>query len=236
MVTIAQCQRLQTAWFAALANATGGKTFSTHGSTWAWLPARRELMLMFPERISAAGVRPALAEGARLGAATVGVWLNGSVDSAGLAGLGFEPGWQPWWMAAPVAAPASYDAGAARLTTAVAEYRGPLARELRVVNGQPRQAWHAEIRTSEGISGAAYSFYPSGMHGLEGLGGIFNMEVLPEYQRRGFGTALLSRSARAAEEAGARHLALNATPEGFALYSQRGFSLVGRGRTHWLTL
>ncbi|WP_026549845.1 GNAT family N-acetyltransferase [Arthrobacter sp. Br18] len=236
MVTIAQCQRLQSAWFAALAGATGGKTFSTHGSTWAWLPARRELMLMFPEQISAAGVRPALAEGTRLGATTVGVWLNGAVRSAGLAELGFEPGWQPWWMAAPVTVPASYDAGTAALTTDVAEYRGPLSRELRVVKTQPRQAWHAEVRTSEGICGAAYAFHPSGVHGLEGLGGIFNMEVLPDYQRRGFGTALLSRAARAAAEAGARHLALNATPEGYAFYSQRGFTLVGRGKTHWLTL
>ncbi|WP_051478506.1 GNAT family N-acetyltransferase [Arthrobacter sp. H5] len=236
MVTIAGCQRLQRAWFAALATATGGRTFSTRGCDWIWLPARSELMLMFPEEVSPAGLRPGLAEGVRLGATSVGAWLNGAVRGAGLHEFGFETGWQPWWMAAPVELPTAYDDGAATLTGDVPEYRGPLERELRVVRSQPRQAWHALSRVEGHPAGAAYSFYPAGVSGLRGLGGIFNMEVLPEFQRRGLGTALLSKVGREAAAAGATHLALNATPQGYELYSRRGFDLIGRGQTYWLHL
>ncbi|WP_157940126.1 GNAT family N-acetyltransferase [Arthrobacter ruber] len=238
MVTIAQCQRLQASWFAALASATGGKTFSTHGCTWVWLPARRELMMMFPESVTAYAVRPALAEGSRLGATSARVWLNGAVDPAELGALGFAPGWQPWWMAAPVSAVVRSGDDDAVLTTEVPDYSGPLAEELRVVRTQPRQAWHAVTRDTDGgnISGAAYSFRPSGVAGLTGLGGIHHLEVLPAYQRRGLATALLSTTARAAGAAGAVDLAVNATPEGYRFLSRRGFTLLGRGRTYALDL
>ncbi len=235
MVTIAQSQRLQTAWFAALAAATGGKTFSTHGCTWVWLPARRELLMMFPDAVSATAVRPALAEGSRLGATSARIWLNSAVDAVDLGPLGFAPSWQPWWMAAPVSAVVRSGDDDAVLTTEVPDYSGPLEQELRVVRSEPRQAWHAVTRdaASGNISGAAYSFRPVGDPGLRGLGGIHHLEVLPAHQRRGLATALLSAVARAAGEAGAAHLAVNATPEGYEFLSRRGFTLLGRGRT-WL--
>ncbi len=234
MVTIARCQRLQTAWSAALASATGGKTFSTHGTTWVWLPARRELMMMFPETVSASAVRPALAEGTRLGASAVRVWLNGAVNAAELGSLGFTPSWQPWWMAAPVALVVRESDDDAVLATAVPDYSGPLEQELKVVRLQPAQAWHAVTRDSRAgnITGAAYSFYPSGVSGLRNLGGIFNLEVLPPYQRHGLASALLSATARAAGDAGAVDLSVNATPEGYEFFSRRGFTLVGRGKTY----
>ncbi|WP_051427315.1 GNAT family N-acetyltransferase [Arthrobacter sp. H20] len=236
MVTIAACQRLQRSWFAAVSSATGGRTFTTHGSDWVWLPARRELILLFPQEISPAGIRPTLAEGVRIGAHTVSAWLGGGIKGSALAGLGFSPGWQPWWMAADVQSPAAYDDAGTALSTEVPEYRGPLLQELRVVRSQPRQAWHAETRADGSIVGAGYSFYPSGVPGLKGLGGIFAMEVLQEYQRRGLGTALLSRLSKAAAASGAEHLALNATPQGYELYSRRGFELIGRGQTYQLRL
>ncbi|WP_052274264.1 GNAT family N-acetyltransferase [Arthrobacter sp. L77] len=238
MVSIAACQRLQSAWCAALATATGGKTFSTHGATWVWLPARRELMMMFPEAVRAHAVRPALAEGTRLGASSVRVWLNAAVDGAELAELGFGPSWQPWWMAAPVSAVVGPGDDAAVLTTEVPDYSGPLRQELGVARAQPRQAWHAVTRdpVHGNISGAAYSFHPVGVAGLQGLGGIHQLEVLPAYQRRGLATALLSATARAAGAAGAVDLAVNATPQGYAFLSRRGFALLGRGKTYALAL
>ncbi|MCU1631448.1 MAG: hypothetical protein JWM61_100 [Micrococcaceae bacterium] len=238
MVTIAQCQRLQSAWCAALATATGGKTFSTHGSTWVWLPARKELMMMFPERVSAYAVRPALAEGMRLGASSARVWLNSAVNATELGAVGFSSSWQPWWMAAPVSAVVRSDDDAAVLTTDVPDYSGPLEQELRVVRSQPRQAWHAVTRDRDSgmLSGAAYSFYPSGVDGLDRLGGIHHLEVLPDHQRRGLATALLSATARAAVDAGTTNLAVNATPQGFEFLSRRGFTLIGRGRTYALHL
>lgn len=235
MTTIAGCQRLQRAWFAALAQATGGRTFSTHECDWIWLPARSELMLMFPTSISAAGLRPGLAEGVRLGARTVGVWLNGAVRAQELAGFGFEPGWQPWWMSAPVGSVTGYDPGCATVTVEVPEYSGPPAAELAVAREEPVRAWHAVARKEGGLAGAAYSFY-DGTDNPRALGGIFNMEVQAAFRRQGVGTALLSAVARQAAAAGAEELALNATPEGYKLYLRRGFELIGRGHTWWLTL
>lgn len=238
MVTVAQCQRLQTAWSAALATATGGKTFSTHANTWVWLPARRELAMMFPASVTATTVRPALAEGVRLGASSVRVWLNGAVNAAELGTIGFTPSWQPWWMAAPVSAVIDHPDDGAVLTTEVPDYSGPLEQELRIVRSQPQQAWHAVTRDAEAgtISGAAYSFYPSGVAGLRHLGGIHHLEVLPAHQGRGLATALLTTTARAAAAAGALHLAANATPQGYQFLSVRGFTLLGRGKTLSLRL
>lgn len=235
MTTIAGCQRLQRAWFAAMAQATGGRTFSTHECDWVWLPARRELMLMFPTSVSPAGLRPGLAEGVRLGARNVGVWLNGAVRGRELAAFGFEPGWQPWWMSAPVGVVTAFDSVGATITAEVPEFTGPPAAELVVTRSQPARAWHAAARWQERLVGSAYSFY-DGTDNPRCLGGIFNMEVLPEFQRRGLGTALLSAAAREAAAAGAQELALNATPEGYELYSRRGFELIGRGQTWWLSL
>lgn len=240
MVTIAQCQRHQSAWNAALATATGGKTFSTHGSTWVWLPARKELMLMFPDSVTAAAVRPALAEGLRLGASSARIWLNSAVDAVGLGPLGFRMSWQPWWMAAPVADVVQGGNDAAILTREVPDYSGPLEQELRVVRVvrvEPHRAWHAVTRDDGGtITGAAYSFYPSGVAGPTGIGGIHQLEVLPGFQRQGLATTLLGATARAAGEAGAATLTVNATPQGYPFFSSRGFTLLGRGRTYVLDL
>jgi N-acetylglutamate synthase-like GNAT family acetyltransferase len=72
--------------------------------------------------------------------------------------------------------------------------------------------------------------------GLRGLGGIFSVEVLPPYRRRGLGTALVSRAAKAAAASGAQHLAVNAAPQGAEFFKARGFNLVGRGKTFWMGL
>lgn len=235
MTTIAGCQRLQRAWFAAVAEATGGRTFSTHECDWIWLPARRELMLMFPTSLSPSGLRPGLAEGVRLGARAVGVWLNGAVRGRELAGFGFEPGWQPWWMSAPVTDVRAFDTAGTSVTVTVPEYSGAPAKELAVARTEPAKAWHAVARAQGDLAGAAYSFY-DGTDNPRALGGIFNMEVLPQFRRRGLGTALLASTAQQAAAAGALELALNATPEGYELYSNRGFELIGRGQTWWLHL
>ena len=236
MTTIAGCQRLQRAWFAAMAQATGGRTFSTHECDWIWLPARRELMLMFPTSISPAGLRPGLAEGVRLGARTVGVWLNGAVRGHELASFGFEQGWQPWWMSAPAEALTGLDRGDAAITSDVPEYSGALAVELAIARTEPVRAWHALARVDGEPAGAAYSFYDGTAGDAKAVGGIFNMEVLPQYRRRGVGTTLLATAGQRAAAAGARELALNATPEGFRLYSRYGFDLIGRGQTWRLHL
>ncbi|UXN30950.1 hypothetical protein [Glutamicibacter sp. M10] len=75
MTTIASAQEALSHWHQALAVATGGKIFTTHGCSWAWQPVRKRLILLFPENPEPSGLRPALAEGQRLGARRVEAWL-----------------------------------------------------------------------------------------------------------------------------------------------------------------
>ncbi|GER22207.1 hypothetical protein NCCP1664_07040 [Zafaria cholistanensis] len=89
MSTIARAQRAFEAWLDDLAEATGGKHFTTFGCRWVWLPTRRRLVLLFPEAPEAGGLRPGLAEGARLGAVEVHAWLNAGVRGHALEDLGF---------------------------------------------------------------------------------------------------------------------------------------------------
>jgi len=89
MSTILRAQRAFEAYLDDLAEATGGKHFTTFGCRWVWLPTRRRLMLLFPEAPDPAGLRPGLAEGDRLGAVEVHAWLNAGVRGHALEDLGF---------------------------------------------------------------------------------------------------------------------------------------------------
>lgn len=247
MVTIAACQQLQQSWLTALAAATGGRTFATHESPWVWLPARRSLVLVYPQRISPAGIRPALAEARRLGARSASAWLNNAVEGGPLEAFGFQRGPQPIWMSAPVQAPQDYAADAAAVEPAPPEVTGPDARELVVGHGHPRQAWHLGARSGGKLVGRAWVYVPDtgaagagsvqptgpaagSEAGTGKLAGIFGLAVGPASRRSGFGSALLSRAAAVAETAGADRLAVNAAPQGQELCAARGFELIGRGQ------
>ncbi|PYI67452.1 hypothetical protein CVV68_10145 [Arthrobacter livingstonensis] len=227
MVTLADCERTQHAWFKALAAATGGRAFGTHRMEWVWLPETREMLCMFPTEITEAGLLPALAEAERRGAAVVGVWLNAAARGAVLADHSFEPGWQPWWM-----------------TLALDPARIGQSSDARVLINDPapavcalapQQAWLGTARVGNEWAGQSYVFIPP-EQGTKHLAGIFDMVVAPDHRRTGLGTALLDRLSETALEAGAEHLLLNATPDGQRLYSKYGFALIGKGRTWWYHL
>jgi GNAT superfamily N-acetyltransferase len=220
VVTLADCQRTQHAWFKALAGATGGRAFSTHGMDWVWLPETREVLCLFPAEITGAGLAPALAEADRLGAVSVGIWMNASVREGILPDYHFERGWQPWWMTRPldvdtVAAASEADGERVSVTSVVAD-----------------QVWLATARSGEEWAGRSYAYLPPDQNGKH-LAGIFDMVVAPEHRRTGLGTELLNTLAEAAFNAGAEHLILNATPDGQRLYRQYGFELIGKGQTWW---
>lgn len=98
MASMSDAQRIHHSWLRAVAASTGGKAFGTHKTDWIWLPTRKLVVGMFPQTISEAGIRPALAEADRLGATDVELWLNASTRINGLLDLGFSQGRQPWWM------------------------------------------------------------------------------------------------------------------------------------------
>ncbi|MCQ9164345.1 MULTISPECIES: GNAT family N-acetyltransferase [unclassified Arthrobacter] len=230
MVTLADCERTQHAWFRAQAAATGGRAFGTHRMDWVWLPETREMLCLFPTEITEAGLLPALAEAERRGAAVVGVWLNAAVKPGELERRRFGRGWQPWWMTVPLdperqAAGGDAPDGRVRLD---APAEGVCALD-------PPQAWRATAHVGDEWAGQSYVFVPPEQGGKH-LAGIFDMYVAPEHRRTGLGTALLDRLSQAAADAGAEHLLLNATPEGLELYRNRGFQLIGKGRTWWYHL
>ena len=104
---------------------------------------------------------------------------------------------------------------------------GPEGQRLLSLARGERGAWHAVARVDGQFAGRAWSL-------LQGdVAGIYDMEVLPQFQRRGLGRALLRTVCEAARAAGATRAVLNATPEGERLYSVEGFVHVGRGITYW---
>lgn len=207
--TVRECELVQAHWLRARARAEGGAVWEDGGLSWAIGPDFASLL--FPAEIEP----DALARGlARLPPECpgVGAWLSLDVDPAALAAAGFERGWSPWWMRAPLA-----DVGDADDPRIELEEKG-------------ERTWYAAAYEGAGrrFAGHAWS------HLVGDVAGVFDMVVWPRFRRRGLGTGLLLAVCAAAAAAGGRHAVLNATPEGKLLYETRGFAQIGEGITWWL--
>ncbi|WP_394937747.1 GNAT family N-acetyltransferase [Psychromicrobium sp. YIM B11713] len=226
MSGIAACERVQDEFFSASAVSSGGRNFSTHRMKWSWLPDSADLIARFPSEITASGLRPALAEGARLGAKMAGIWVNSAVRQGELASFGFIKGWQPWWMTC--------------LTDQLPPAPGLPGVELVARQGEdlPGTSWQVSAVLSSGqragLQLGKCLLFPSPT--TPELGGVFEMAVQPEYQRLGIGTAMLQKLGEIARKAGISQLILNSTPVGLRLYQAQGFQLIGKGQTYWLEL
>jgi ribosomal protein S18 acetylase RimI-like enzyme len=184
-------------------------------------------MLNFPSAIDAAAVRRGLELARRRDARIVGAWLSADTDATPLEEVGFERGWEPWWMAASLDAIAEPDDPRVTLSADVPEY-GPAGQLLlSLAKGQRPRACHAVARVEGRFAGRAWCIFAG--H----LAGIYDMNVWPQFQRRGLGRALVRGVCADARAAGATKVVLNATPEGEPLYSAEGFIRVGEGITYW---
>jgi len=227
MVSVADCQRVQTNWLRMRAEVLGGAVWADGPLT--WIDGPDGLNLMFPETLTGGDLSRGVERARQRGLTIVGAWLGPEVDPSALAQVGFEPGWSPWWM-----------------TADLAEVAGPpdprVQQNLRsgdddadrfaLTHQHPVRAWCASAyaEPSRQFAGRAWSF-------LDGdLAGIFDMDVWLPFRRRGLGTGLLRSVAASAQAAGASHAVLNATPEGKQLYGVRGFRQIGEGITWWLHL
>lgn len=227
LATVAECELSQTGWNEAVALAGGGAVWEDGGLRWAWQAHNAHLMLSFPLMIDAAaaerGVRFAREHDARI----VGAWLSPETDAGALEAVGFERGWEPWWMAAQLSAVREPDDPRAALSGEVPEYGADGQRLLSLARGQQPKAWHAIAREDGRLAGHAWSLVTGA------IAGIYDMEVWPDFQRRGLGRALLRTVCDAARTVGTTRVVLNATPEGERLYSAEGFVHIGRGVTYW---
>lgn len=230
MVTVADCERVQTNWFRTRAELLGGSVWTDEEMLWTDGPDG--LNLMFPASLSPAALRRAVDRASDLGRDIVGAWLSVDVDARALAHAGFERGWSPWWMTARLAdVPDPHDPRV-RLAYDSTDYAGEHAAyrdQLALARLVPVCAWYAAAHTSKKghFAGRAWLFRDGD------LAGIFDMNVWPPFQRSGLGRSLLATVCAAARQSGAQHAVLNATPEGKALYSTCGFTQIGEGITWW---
>ncbi len=227
LATVAECEASQTQWNQALAIAGGGLAWEDGGLKWAWQAHDAQLMLSFPRMIDLAAAKRGVQFAREHDVSLIGAWLSPETDAAPLEALGFERGWEPWWMAAPLDAIAAPDDPRIALSTDIPEYGPNGQRLLSLARGERPRAWHAAARVDGRLAGRAWSLVGGD------IGGVYDMEVWPEFQRRGLGRALLRAVCGAAQAAGATRAVLNATPDGERLYSAEGFVHVGRGITYW---
>ena len=211
------------------ARSGGGEVWREGPLDWTWHPHNGHAMLLFPRAIPIASLGRALVHVDELGARTVGAWLGLEVDPAPLAEAGFDRGWSPWWMAAPMAAIGLAVDSRVRLEEDTPEYTDQeVLAALALSRARPQDTWHAVARIGRRLAGHGWSY-------LDGdLAGVFDVAVWPAFRRRGLGTGIVRALCSAAASAGATHAVLNATREGERLYSTVGFSRIGDGITWWL--
>ncbi|WP_456786313.1 GNAT family N-acetyltransferase [Cellulomonas sp. P5_C5] len=220
-VTVADCERAQTSWFQLRSDVLGVDSWEDTGLTWA------NGDLMFPQVIDPAALARGV-ERARAGGSTViGAWLGLDVDPAPLAAAGFTTGWSPWWMAGPIDLGGLPADPRVELLDHTVEPTGDAA-DLAMARLRPARAWCAAAYDDGRFAGRAWS------HHVDGLAGVFDVDVWEPFQRRGLGTGLMQAVCAAAAGAGAWNAVLNSTPAGLRLYRKCGLELVGTGITWWL--
>jgi ribosomal protein S18 acetylase RimI-like enzyme len=227
LASVSDCESNQGAWNAAIALAGGGEVWDDGELRWSWQAHDGQLMLNFPQTITLAAARRGVTEARRRGAHIIGAWLATEVDASPLEHAGFERGWEPWWMAAPLGAIAEPDDERVIITRDVPDYNNDARRLLSLVEDPGSRAWHAVARIDGRVVGRAWAFAPGA------IAGIYDMDVWPGFQRRGLGRALLRSLCESARAAGAQVVVLNATPDGERLYSAESFARIGTGITYW---
>ena len=228
VATVLDCELNQAAWNVAVAIAGGGEVWEDDGLRWAWQPHNQHLMLSFPDQIDIAAARRGVEAARRREASIVGAWLAADVDPSALLSVGFERGWEPWWMSADLDRIAEPEDRRVSITTEVPEYGDSGRRLLSLAVGTDACAWHAVAREEGRFAGRAWAF-ARGEHRRY----LDDMDVWPEFQRRGLGRALLRAVCGSAHAVCGQVAVLNATPDGEPLYRAEGFVRIGTGITYW---
>nr|WP_231366066.1 GNAT family N-acetyltransferase [Zhihengliuella flava] len=249
-------QNAEADWQRALALATGGKVFSTHGCDWAWQPARRRLVLLFPSAATEAGLRPGLAEGTRLGAQRVDALVNAAAADRELQAAGFRDSAQLlWYVGSPhptdLTSAATGWQGRARVSLDVPEATGVDAAELRVASAwkEPhpasgrrpdaaaRRIEHVTARRADRtLVGRGFAQFT-----VDGAISLHSLAVAAEARRQGVGQRMVAALVEAltapvavdAEPDASRPLprvVAAGTPQSAAFFSACGLEHLGRGR------
>ena len=194
-----------------------GSTFEAGGVTC----VRRgdEVLIPFPDALPGAEVL-------ELGADRVGCWAaepSPELD-AHLRGLGFEPGWQPHWMAA-AAVFAEPDPRVGEPSD-VPEYDDYGRSLLALTRQRPQTSFLFVAREDRRFAGHAW------LHVGGGTAGLYDVFVVEDMRRRGIGSALARAARSKAAVLGLDSVTLNAENEPF--WTAVGFRSLGYGQTWWL--
>ena len=177
---------------------------------------------------------------------SIGYWSLAPAEpgdiSARLLARGFQLGWQPCWMAIDLE----------HINT---DYPVPEGLEIRVDNSIPVQDVKGlPYGDSDTVTDAFLQIHPARAQrivalldgeivghnciffttGPDGVAGLYNVGVLPAFQKQGIGKAIVAAACRCARERGYQYATLNANYIGRRTYEQVGFEFVGHGITWWI--
>jgi GNAT superfamily N-acetyltransferase len=153
---------------------------------------------------------------------------------------GFQPGWQPCWMAlrladmrdhpAPPTLEICPDNDIDTSTVRGLPYAGSNgAVPPSLIHAFPGRAQRFLAFMNGKIVGQSCVFLTTGAYGVAG---IYNEGVVPEARHQGIGKAVLRAACRFAAGKGYHYAILNGT--GRRMYEQTGFQWISYGRTWWL--
>lgn len=148
---------------------------------------------------------------------------------------GVGPNWEPHWMWCELHHLPSYDPQVSTFEIHLIEKEDsedepdPMLSAL--TGMKPRQVWHLRaFQRGKGVGGCILN----GTTGAWGIGGLFEMWVLPEARKQGIGTALAHAACELARQVGCHHVVLNATQMGEPVYQRVGFTSMGYGLTWYV--
>lgn len=238
-------------WLAGNARAGGGVVMRVPGLTWLHDPEPHGTSGIFFPRLPLARARAALdralddLRARHRGPEQIGCWALEPDRPRWLAALlfarGFQPGWQPHWMAldlralrdefrAPPELDVRTDDGPDPLPEGL-PYRKSPARTTALVGMRPRRSWRFLARLDGEVVGVAWVHLGPDRLAVAGL---YDVGVLPAVRNRGIGKAVTAAACRLAASLGCRYATLNSSPAGEPVYTRLGFRSLGRGNTWWL--
>ncbi|NLR66341.1 GNAT family N-acetyltransferase [Chitinophaga varians] len=154
---------------------------------------------------------------------------------------GFQPGWQPCWMAldlqninATYASPEGLHIAADNTTPLHSIKELPYAaNNNKGTTGLQQESPELVQRFVATLNGRIVAQTLLLFGG--GVAGIYNVGVVPEARGRGIGKAIVNAACIHAREKGYHYATLNANPMGRPIYEQLGFQWINDGLTWWIT-
>lgn len=234
--------------FVSNASALGGEVFRLQGLTYTHTP-RNGAAVPFPEFDTdvVAQLDQMMLDYQRLDVGQIGFWSLAPAQPPDigvyLLARGFQPGWQPCWMALEKGAlqegfpaPATLDIQADNATSVrdvpglpYGDDGGAFSPAL--FSTYPAMVQRFIARVDGNIVGQTCLFFTTGPLGIAGM---YNVGVVPDAQRRGIGKALVIAASRFAFAKGYQYVMLNANNIGRRTYEQVGFRFISYGCTWWL--